>query len=168
MKAGRELDALIAEKIFGWKQPPRSAAFRGGTYHFEIVGSKIILTPTDPKNPKSPWCSIMGPDLFYMEGTGPEDINVRMIRHQEEVPQGFDGPEYSTDIAAAWQVVGEMLRRGLTPHLEADNAHPPGDEWRCAFSALHYADVEEWTEWESSAPHAICLAALRTLEKSND
>lgn len=40
---------------------------------------------------------------------------------------------YSSDIAAAWEIVDKMQSLGKTTHIESDNAHPPNEEWRCAF-----------------------------------
>jgi hypothetical protein len=44
MKAGRELDALIAEKVMGWVLPP----------HSSVVGQMWVETPSGRVHPKLP------------------------------------------------------------------------------------------------------------------
>jgi hypothetical protein len=67
-------------------------------------------------------------------------------------------PAYSTDIAAAWQVVEAMNARGWI--VNAMNRQV--GRWAChvGFAAPNYATV---LECEDTAPHAICLAALAAL-----
>ena len=63
---------------------------------------------------------------------------------------------YSTDISAAWEVV-EKMKEDYMVRLQTNIL---GD-WECYFTApmesetIHYAGISK------SAPHAICLAALR-------
>ena len=112
MEAGRELDALVAEKVMKNKHS-----------NPETFGR----------------CPTCGYDAFYP-----------------------DLPRYSTDIAAAWEVVEKM----------ADTPGPNGDHWGFM---LDYNGVDcvaafgHWEDWEAkgaadTAPHAICLAALAALK----
>ena len=100
MEAGREMDALVAEKVMGL--------------------SYILFDGTDP--------------------------------HQEELT-----PHYSTDIAAAWEVV-EKLRKSYDVVIDLDDELAScrilkrvNDEW------IREIVVEQIFE---STPYAICRAAL--------
>lgn len=65
-------------------------------------------------------------------------------------------PHYSTEIGAAWRVVEELQRRGIT--VEIYN----GSRGGCTVKIL---DFEKGRKWESTsvdgAPEAICLVALK-------
>jgi len=103
MKPGRELDALIAEKVFGleveWK---------------EGFGSKEVF-------PVSRLTAI---------------------------------PEYSTDIAAAWLVVEKLKGREPSIAYEGEKYG-----WEVSLTINH----EIFCIYGKSAPHAICLAALKAV-----
>jgi hypothetical protein len=95
-------------------------------------------------------------------------------------------PEYSTDIAAAWEVVEKLRLSGLTVDINAypenrEWLEPPyegakAQEWKLTKSATYYMcriskyneDFAAWvcyTEDEGDSPaHAICLAALKTIK----
>jgi hypothetical protein len=103
MKPGRELDALVAEKMFG--HAPES-------YDFNEAG-----------------------DRHYM-------------------------PEFSTCISAAWDVVSHTARQWAWS-LETDITHDGSDLVRVQINTwkgdrVFHAEAE-------SAPHAICLAALKAV-----
>lgn len=70
-------------------------------------------------------------------------------------------PCYSTDIAAVWEVVEEMARRGWV--IDVQNRQLT--RWAChvAFPAPNYATV---FECEDTAPLAICRAALAAVAAS--
>lgn len=60
-------------------------------------------------------------------------------------------PKYSTDIASAWVIVEKM--KGCVPlELSYDNTMM---EWICR--------INEFSESSDFAPHAICLAALKSV-----
>lgn len=114
MNAGRELDALIAEKVMGFE-----------TVNFKSSDPHEIIVTKDAEG------------------------NMRMAV-----------PFYSTDIAAAWEVV-EKLRDTWAIELHGrDGAWSclveEGDEVTAHFIAIAEADT---------APLAICLAALKVVEK---
>lgn len=92
MKPGREVDALVAEKVMGWT---------------------------------------ISEGFYYGPG--------------ERVPANI--PRYSTDIAAAWEVVEKM--RGAAGFMLVNFA---GGGWQ--------ADIGDACEHAETAAHAICLAAL--------
>jgi hypothetical protein len=114
MKPGRELDALIAEKVMGL-----------------VIHHKR----------RDEWND--GDSLFYVYYVEDEE-------HIEHVPK------YSTDISAAWEVVKKLRDLGYRPILMPDW----GEDWECQI----YREAERIVDspWCETAPHAICLAALKT------
>ena len=106
-RADRELDALVAEKVMGWRREQ---------YWFD----------------NKPMIGLIGP-----EG----------VRYVDEYPQ------YSTDIAAAWEVVDEMRKFGQNFSLyrkEGENF------WACSFGIYCALD--------STPALTICRAALRAVK----
>lgn len=129
MEAGRELDCLIEEKVFG-----------NETYLFENTLSAFGIT-TDVKryqikNSGTPGCSKWS------------DKSV---------------PNYSTDIGAAWEVV-EKLNLWVWPHEGGWIAGRPEDEGYFSVTET-YTTIDHTydTVIGTTAPHAICLAALRSV-----
>lgn len=123
MQAGRELDALIAEKVMGWPPKPAHAGWQGD----------VVPSLADPK-----WVQA-GPDRGW------EMVFL---------------PNYSTDIAAAWKVVEKMRE---TPKPFFSLAWYISGRWGAAF--LGHDDGTD-AEMADTAPHAICLAALRAVAKA--
>ncbi len=120
MNPGRELDALIAEKVFGKSEPDR--------------GCMCSLRES---------CYVCNP---FLKGIKP----------------------YSTDIAAAWEVVEKIklnksLHDGFTLTFDLEEKR-----WRAGSLWWRGYEQAEWLEPNSAmaetAPHAICLAALKALE----
>ena len=122
MKAGRELDALVAEKVMGERIGQRRTTIRDGVQTDEI----LLAAPGD-------WCFKLC-------------------------------PPYSTDIAAAWEVVehlDEDLEFRLWGPREERGQRPAGGwevELQNRVTGAWYRGVSE-----ESAPHAICLAALKSV-----
>lgn len=113
MNPGRELDALVAEKVMGWTRT-------------EHLGLKRTV-----------W-NIPAPS--YIEWAD-------------------DPPPFSTDIAAAWEVV-ERLRANYSFQISADSS----SDWEC-YLENEDLDISHVSARSETAPHAICLAALKTVEK---
>lgn len=108
MKPGRELDALVAEKVMN---------FALGMMSEQDVEPSIIV---------------------------------------DQAVASFDViPYYSTDISAAWEVVEKLAGR-FVPSLTLG----PTNEWQAVFQES--TDVIYY-EHSNSAPHAICLAALKAV-----
>ena len=109
MEAGRELDALVAEKIMGLGQ------YHTPETHYEVIGCGA-------------GCSFCIP------------------------------PPYSTDIAAAWQVVEKLSMSGF---------------WIIKSCRVSAPGKDDWIEWDvmyqnqraiaDALPFAICLAALNAV-----
>ncbi len=127
MKPGIELDALIAQKVFGATNAQVSGAY--ATY---------------------------GPaDISWMRSTGDyECLN--------------EVPHYSTDIAAAWEVVEKLKERDILFSTE-EYGYPNAKGVRM-FKFTDYTtgnhNVLATLLERLTIPHGICLAALQTVEES--
>ncbi|MCP1355051.1 BC1872 family protein [Aneurinibacillus migulanus] len=109
MKAGRELDILVANKVFGWE-------------YDEFL------------------------EMFYTKhelGSVPRSSNFRP----------------STNIADAWLVIGRMKKLGFYSS-HTDLTLDSDQEW---WSWHFTKGNESWAAQAETAPHAICLAALKAL-----
>ncbi len=117
---GRELDALVAEKVIGLQV-------------YQATEDDMIFTLERE---------------FVQAGDYCYDVENHMTRLV---------PSYSTDIAAAWQVVehfGSDCRVDLTKYAGDHGYH-------CFISRYTYDDEHYLGDCEApTAPHAICLAAL--------
>lgn len=144
MTASRELDAEIAEKVMGWmwvEHSPKQQALPGFT--------SVVRFLADPK-----WVKGLGSDPSWF--IVPADMTTPVA---EDVDAGI--PHYSTDIAAAWQVVEKMRERGLNVSITADYG------WRAPWECCMYLPGarEQWPCADAdTAPMAICLAARKALE----
>lgn len=118
MKAGRELDALIAEKVMGWKVVP---------------GQYKHIVPPNAQLERSTFCEYVTSSL--------------------SVP-AMKLPTYSTDIRAAWEIVEKLCPQEDEFQLKRFNKK----EWDCNFSYFMETSCQADT-----APHAICLAALKAV-----
>lgn len=72
------------------------------------------------------------------------------------VPPWRPLPYYSTDIAAAWEVVEKMREESVYSFI--DNTQSPGGKYFCSMVTI---DKGMAGARAATAPHAICLAALR-------
>lgn len=124
MQAGRELDALIAEKVMGlvWDET-----------HCRICGWKLSATVEQGCVKDS--CSLRPPPS----------------RRADEPPH------YSTDIAAAWQVVEKISSYSLTVII---TNHMAAEGWNVEILGLE----EDIGADATTAPEAICLAAQKMAE----
>lgn len=104
LEAGRELDALVAEKVMGWT---------------------VALEDRGP-------CRVWRP-------------------HENSAERSQPIPPYSTSIEAAWEVVEKMRQREFGFSLN--------DAWIAWFLAA----PNEYQADADTAPHAICLAALKAV-----
>lgn len=135
MKAGRELDRLVAEKVMGWKRDSaeiRIAQSRNsmGLQESYSLGFKAVLL--DPKN-----------TMAFHVLDGPQPYNVADTL-----------PPYSTDIAAAWEALAGAFAVGWAITIKRlDRPEATGDEWR-----VEIGDVRVISD---TAPRAICLALLK-------
>ncbi len=124
MKPGRELDALIAEKILGCHPQRLKSDIRPGDDDFE--------------------CSCC--DLYFKHSDHLEPSRLKA---------------YSTDIAAAWEVVGEVRKRGFEVYILGNPEYP----WQCR---IWNGDQDMGLKRAETPALAICLAALQTLGAQTD
>lgn len=190
-EAGRDLDALVAEKVMGLQV----CAARACAIHVE--GEWSIH---DDREDAEGWecyaemapvyvrhccCDISPRDWTEVADTdelcaATEDMNRRAVARRASAIARFGHighclcvvPNYSTDIAAAWEVV-EKMRDIITrdyPHgrggLVIQPYHSPqysGHQWCVANSHAGYNGSWGMHWWVSAAtaPLAICLAALQ-------
>ena len=148
MTLGRELDALVAEKVMGW----RWFRFLNNCY---LVPPPNTATGFDPARVLRHWDG---------EGKGgTPDLEWTTLTSYPN----FRLSHYSTDIAAAWEVVLKLADRGLQwsvadDEVYFDNQHlykPEDSEYR-----FGGAVPVESLPFETRIAHAICLAALKALE----
>lgn len=124
MKPGRELDALVAEKVMGCTLERRKI----GT----VAGWEI-----------DPHCRCPGQPHEFSD------------RDYETV----ELKRYSTDIAAAWEVVEKIsVKNGTVLVIPERNIVAIDDDL-----AFAYDQGWLWHVEGESIPHAICLAALRAV-----
>lgn len=148
MNPGPELDALVAEKVLGWRWAKINPATHQNAYVRDLtVGARFLRPPTtDLTDPKGPYL--------------PADMS-------EPVWSEWDAPHYSTNIVLAWEVVEKVGRLFMLRFVR-------GKVWEASFfDEYDY----EWVVRETvdgrrrdvdpseapTAPHAICLAALRAV-----
>lgn len=136
-QAGRELDALVAERVMGWESI---------TDELEIAKREGVPEDVDSKrwHRKQVW--FKGNERMACEECGTL-------------------PGYSTSIAAAWEVVNHLLCHGWDEkhffQLHYDNV----DLWDASFYKESSSDgggPEGWGTADSPAL-AICLAALKAV-----
>lgn len=118
MKPGRDLDALIAEKVMGGNQ-------------YEAYFVKAI------------------------------DHDSASVSYETRLTW----PPYSTDIAAAWVVVDALYIHKHVMVLYKENTVMAPSGWYASFD-FKYPEpdkAEDQFIWAKTAPHAICLAALKAV-----
>ena len=159
MKPGRELDALVAEKVMGLAVAPRHC------------------------------CGAQGYGLGWDDHCDGCDFNKYRLEVERDggcIPT-WKGTEYSTEIAAAWEVVEKLLGLGYTLELYSPGAlindefgtHSVG--WGAEFctwsepylrsgrvgeAASHTMDEKSGGAAIETVRHAICLAALEAVEEN--
>ena len=135
MKAGRELDALIAEKVMG--TPKYWSVWFACSHYGNFNGLDQAQVYAE---------KIQG------------DFKAHVLPYSDE-------PNYSTSIEAAWEVVERLIalhfhevqvRHWVDPF---DAVMPQG--WMCQCEGDNLAIAERAT----TAPLAICLAALKAVDK---
>ena len=72
----------------------------------------------------------------------------------------FRPPEYSTDIAAAWQVVEKMQRENHDFAIHITSCRDEDNQWQPHFNI---SVTRTLLTGSKTAPHAICLAALKAV-----
>lgn len=129
MKAGPALDAMVAEKVLGWKAVPGHGPMEGLTFY-------------------------QPPDQSWVE---------------------YDIPEFSTEIEQAWRVVEKIKEKGhdliIGVFCKDDERLGDGDRTEAFYRVSVWIEPENDDEDNiktgeaDTAPLAICLAALKTVEE---
>ena len=130
LPAGRELDALVAEKVMGW----RITAWNDG----EPWGNREVFPPFEPINGIPADCDC--------------------ISHSE----AGEPPHYSTDIAAAWEVVEKLWDEDF--HVQFQLVHQvTAGKWRVEFPTRKVPHHNYVFAHADTASLAICRAALKAV-----
>lgn len=152
MSAGPELDALVAEKVMGLAPLDDESVRlgdlvdRSGEYLVSRTGKEVTMESDIARMPDDT-------RVYASRGYGGAWITLAPPRH----------PPYSTDIAAAWRVVGRLAGEyaDVAVYALSDGTYDcrigernPGGDW--GGDEVH-ADAE-------TAPLAICRAALIATE----
>lgn len=145
LPAGRELDALVAERLFKWRW-------------FNVVGVAVLVPPRVEED----W--LQRPSLYTpIDGSnGLEREHIDCVRFHDSSKGGnqiLEFPHFSTDIAAAWLVVEELHRRQLAVEIHYAYWNSPYVKIRTMAETVGDAVTE-------TVPLAICRAALRLLSKA--
>lgn len=127
MKPGRELDALVAEKVMHKKHP----------FYPKEEG------------------------MTFWEDAARRAVNKVCLN---------DVPRYSTDIAAAWDVVMRLERTLDQTCWTGEFGLSCDGVWQASWSFWRPKKGKWAVTADSyvSAPHAICLAALKAVDAAND
>lgn len=148
MDAGRELDTLIAEKAMGLEIVHRSwpcgYAPDCGTYEAALYEHR------------QSGLSRLWPDVIYKTSEPLDEWRHQLGLWCEPVPH------YSTDIAAAWTVVERLEAMGWVVRVSQYQLNPT--KWNCRFvpTTGEMLDTGAYVFDDApTAPHAICLAALK-------
>ncbi len=132
------INELIHEKIFGAKWYVLSDGFVEG-----VPGNKLRF--------------LRGNDNYTRDMV---DLGKYVPAIGNEPPVSDRIPDYSTDIAAAWKVVEKLMTGG---NMVSVNGSNETGEWWCVVYPKE--GVFQESDCTSSAPMAICLAALAAGEK---
>ena len=88
-----------------------------------------------------------------------------------EYIRGYGALPYSTDIAAAWEVVEKLKELDWALEVSVTNKLPEGDSETYYCGLLRGDDNAPWREdfrhiqaWAATAPLAICHAALEAVK----
>jgi hypothetical protein len=141
MKPGRELDALVAEKVMGWSRKTITVAKQ---YHGQ--------NEWDPPQTVS-W----GSDAIV------QGNKVYTFDRDDQPTNAEEMPKYSTDIAAAWEVAEKLHKDSWRLELVTSELLGPDMGGASARFACKAAVRGHVTEHADTAPHAICLAALKAV-----
>lgn len=130
MKPGRELDCLVAEHIFGywWADGPKY------DYDGPCEWERILVPPAISR----------------------EEMKRYNFPPKGKIPKTFFvHEEYSTDIAAAWEVLIHIGMQGQV-------GFSGGDDWFCEIDSGWHDDgtAKNFKATGYTAPEAICRAAL--------
>ncbi|HBN95097.1 MAG TPA: hypothetical protein DDZ66_02260 [Firmicutes bacterium] len=140
MQAGREMDALIAEKVMGWSHKEGLKYDYNGPCEWNMV----LIPPTMSDEDYTYW-------VFPPKGVISKTF--------------FLDKRYSTDIVAAWEVRAKIQELGFT----AVNVTAAGEQPYCQFvKPIDEDSIEEHIAYADKDPLAICRASLKAILGSDE
>jgi hypothetical protein len=147
VKAGRELDALVAEKVMGWTGR-MEVARRGRRDEW------LVVFTGRPDGGIGDYACFYDRDGGKIYCCKPHNIH--------------HAGRYSTGIAAAWEVVEKVWatlpKTGYGTFRALLHRRDPDGRWICEFAPDAHGDWSTHATAEAdTAPLAICLAALRAV-----
>lgn len=147
MDVGRELDALMAEKVMGWDW-------------YTVVGINVLLPPGHHYRERSVLATV------GKHGTEDDIDSMRFCSSRDGGYQMPIVPHYSTDIAAAWEVVEKLEELYCfsirTVRDQSDNKYVA--ELSPLHSARYTVPDKTYYAYAATAPLAICLVAKQSAE----
>lgn len=147
MQAGRELDALVAEKVMKWRWDN---------------DWDCLIPPEQKAKPSEMWTDWQ-PGLTEDWREPVKENHVPGVRYNGDSSK-IILPHYSTNIAAAWEVVEKLQ----VTHYVNVNIHTPffdGELHWCYFELHKHTDTHPlWSASGNTTPLAICRAALKAVE----
>lgn len=154
MSPGRELDKLVAEKVFGYVVVDRDSA--QADYAPRLL-AQADAVESDP-DMGSPETRANLARLMRGNAAGGTNYYVHDLYIKPE-PSGWMGdytplPHYSTDISAAWEALNSV------PSIMVSVSRGEAGWWCVIYPATGPA-IEG--EYAPTAPHAICLALLESV-----
>ena len=141
MNAGRELDALVAEKVMGLKPGVDFGAWPEHEWKRDEDGT-VDVFGFDADTHNGPVCVRCGYGYCHH------------CQKEPSAPCEKRPRRYSTDIAAAW---------GVVERLAALGNHVAVESWRDSSDARWQVVVYDKHAYAPTAPLAICLAALKAV-----
>ena len=156
LPAGRDLDALVAEKVMGcrvswWSIHPNTLPMNqlpASALEVPSVSMCLCRKPTD-----------VPPEILAPDGDG-DMPSLEVLRDG----RWGAAPPYSTDIAAAWAVV-EHLHAVRHFRCQIEYGGDQNPRWGCRIRDDGYRPFQdsEWVESAETASLAICRTALKAV-----
>ena len=137
IEAGRALDALVAERVMGWRR-------------------------CQPVQRGDGWWYCPGCRSYYGRAAWPDEQKIRAYWCGRNTTEA---PHYSTDIAAAFTVAAK-LGLALVPQSDGDGGFTwlACDLVSVSYAGTITLDPKEGTAWSApTAPLAVCRAALASV-----
>jgi hypothetical protein len=163
MPAGREADAAVARVVFGWRWA--HARLGDNRPRFALVPPKGVSWEPSPDGPGI-WTR-QAADFVAPEASRFRDWDRACVQVLADGKMESGMPEWTRDLAAAWQVVEAMHTKGELFGIvwKAGVFFRGTDEdlgrlgWEAEFRRTGAFGASE------SAPLAICIAALKAVDK---
>jgi hypothetical protein len=161
LQAGREIDALVAERVMGTPVVARDWPCHWDGGFFTADGMRRIGGATEGE---------FGPVILAESGTWPPEQWIGDDGEDWEMAWVEPVPHYSTDITAAWDVVGRMRALGFAMTMHTPGSEPWSDgatcfvEFTLSAGGLTIPNETDARSRADTASLAICRAALAAVE----